>query len=52
MAEKKSWNRKFDAASGNFLLELVSVCKEAGINFNFFIKIRLFLLGQDFRIAS
>jgi hypothetical protein len=31
MAEKKSWDKKFDAASGNLLLELVSVFKEAEI---------------------
>jgi hypothetical protein len=36
MAEKKSWDKKFDAASGNFLLEFVSVFKEAGINLIFF----------------
>jgi hypothetical protein len=52
MAEKKSWNRKFDAASGNFWLELVRVIKEAGINLIFLINIRVFLLAPDFRIGS
>jgi hypothetical protein len=46
MSEKKSWYRKFDVAFGNFLLELVSVFKEAGIN-SIFLKIKLFLLGPD-----
>jgi hypothetical protein len=50
MAEKKSWDKKFDAASGNFLLELGSVFKEAGIN-SIFLKIKLFLLGPDLGIG-